>query len=162
MNWKRARTPEQKALREQTILKAAEELFTQMDYQEVSLNAIARKAGFAKSNVYRYFATREEIFLQLFVNTFSNWADELTEALLSLEVRSHAKVIAQTWVQVTMRHKDLLDLAPFLYVALERNSSEEAFLKFDAATDVPMKKVEHALQFEAPRLSGQSVLDLIL
>jgi TetR/AcrR family transcriptional regulator len=162
VEWKRARTPKQKALREQTILKAAEDLFTQRDYQEVSLNAIARKAGFAKSNVYRYFSTREEIFLQIFFNSFESWAEELTAALYELEIHAHSRLIAQTWVWVTVRHKGFLDLSPFLYVALERNCSEDALLRFDASMDVPVKKVEQAVQRVIPSMSSQSAFSLML
>ncbi len=162
MEWKRARTPKQKALREQTILRAAEDLFAQLDYQAVSLNAIARQAGFAKANVYRYFSTREEIFLQIFGNRFTNWAEELSKALRMLGLDSHSKVIAQTWVHVTVKHRDLLDLTPFLHAAVEKNSSIEALLKFDAAMDAPTKQIEQALQCVVPGMSKESIFRLII
>jgi len=66
VNWERARRPEQTAARRKEILNAAKALFAELEYEEISLNAIAREAGFSKPNVYRYFSTREEIFLAIF------------------------------------------------------------------------------------------------
>jgi AcrR family transcriptional regulator len=65
--FQRARRPEQKALRRQAILNAAAELLDEHGVHGVGLNALAQRAGVTKSNVYRYFESREEILLRLFV-----------------------------------------------------------------------------------------------
>ena len=59
--WERARQPEQISEREQAIVNAATTLFRTREYDSISLNGIAREAGFAKSNIYRYFSSREEM-----------------------------------------------------------------------------------------------------
>jgi TetR/AcrR family transcriptional regulator len=65
--FQRARKPEEQQLRREAILAAAAELFDAGGEQAAGLNAIAAKAGFTKSNVYRYFESREEVLLSLFV-----------------------------------------------------------------------------------------------
>ncbi len=59
--FRRARSPARKALRRAALLRAAAELVDADGPEGVSLAAIAARAGGAKSNVYRYFESREEI-----------------------------------------------------------------------------------------------------
>ena len=65
--FQRARKPEEQQLRREAILRAAAELFDAEGPQGAGLNAIAARAGFTKSNVYRYFESREEVLLSLFL-----------------------------------------------------------------------------------------------
>lgn len=48
-------------------------LFKKRGYENVTLNGIAVEAGFTKSNLYRSFSSREEIFLSIFSGLFSEW-----------------------------------------------------------------------------------------
>ena len=73
MSWQRARTPEQIEQRRCAILTAAAELFESEGLDNVSLNGIARHAGVSKANIYRYFETREAIYLHLVREQFEAW-----------------------------------------------------------------------------------------
>lgn len=55
-------------LRREQILSAAAELFANGGYHGVSVNAIARRAGISKGNLYWYFTSKEEIFRELFAH----------------------------------------------------------------------------------------------
>jgi len=81
MSYQRARRPEQKAQRRATILALARALAAQRSVREVSLREIAREVGLAKSNVLRYFGTREEIYLSLTMQEGAQWAEAATAAL---------------------------------------------------------------------------------
>ena len=65
--FQRARKPEEIQARRETLLAAAAELFDAEGPLGAGLNAIAARAGFTKSNVYRYFESREEVLLSLFL-----------------------------------------------------------------------------------------------
>ena len=67
LSFQRARKPEEQQLRRDAILAAAVALFDTEGPKGAGLNAIAAKAGFTKSNVYRYFESREEVLLSLFL-----------------------------------------------------------------------------------------------
>ena len=67
LSFQRARKPEEREIRREAILTAAAELFDAEGPQGAGLNAIAARAGFTKSNVYRYFESREEVLLSLFL-----------------------------------------------------------------------------------------------
>ncbi|GAA1302359.1 TetR family transcriptional regulator [Saccharothrix xinjiangensis] len=72
--FQRARRPEQKTQRRETILATAAELARDSGVARVSLGDIATAVGQAKSNVLRYFGTREEIYLQLTMREGADWA----------------------------------------------------------------------------------------
>lgn len=73
----RARRPEHKEQRREAIIAAARGLAVQTGVREVSLGDIATRVGLAKSNVVRYFGSREEIFLTLAAREWRGWADEV-------------------------------------------------------------------------------------
>lgn len=133
MNWERARKPEQKAVRRDAILKAARDLFSELEYEEISLNGIAREAGFSKPNVYRYFATREEIFLVIFEEEQGKFIDSLIARLKRIRARDPVVAIAKLWVESALKHTVWLSLLPQLATSLERNSSVEQLVGFKKA-----------------------------
>lgn len=73
MSYQRARRPEQKEERREAILGAARALAERRSVRAVSLGDIAREVGLAKSNLLRYFESREEIFLTLLAREWERW-----------------------------------------------------------------------------------------
>ncbi len=130
MNWQRARTDEKKNERKEAIYQAAFTLFKKNGYDKVSFNGIAVEAGFTKSNMYRYFSSKDDIFLSVFAELFELWVDDFSQQLQSLEQDVAAKVFASTWLNSLLSQPKLLDLMPILFTFLERNSSFEQLLKF--------------------------------
>ncbi|WP_405779036.1 TetR/AcrR family transcriptional regulator [Streptomyces sp. NBC_00859] len=80
-NFLRARRPEQKQQRRETILAAARRLALEHGVRRVTLGSVADAVGLAKSNVIRYFGTREEIFLLLTAEDWQEWQGEVAERL---------------------------------------------------------------------------------
>lgn len=161
-DWQRARKPGQKASRRKLILEAAYTLFHDLDYEEVSLNAIAREAGLSKSSVYLYFQTREDIFLDIFMDTFRHWFGASRTALQRLKVSAPPAEVAAAWVSVTWKHKRMRSLAPLLATSIERHASEERL-----ADCLRMKMEECARMRETlarffPAITGTQVFDLML
>ena len=66
--FQRARSPEQKAERRAQILAAAATFFEQERFEAISLASIARKAGVTKAALYRYFSSKEALFLGLYLD----------------------------------------------------------------------------------------------
>src|SRR5687768_284178 len=79
--FQRARRPDQKDQRREAILGTAGELARRSGVAWVSLGDIATAVGLAKSNVLRYFGTREEIYLRLAMREGSDWAAAAGAAL---------------------------------------------------------------------------------
>lgn len=130
MNWQRARTDENKNERKEAIYKAAFALFKKNGFDKVSFNGIASEAGFTKSNMYRYFSSKEEIFLNIFADLFEQWVEDCISRLQQLKQDEEAHIFAETYVASLMSHQEFLDLTPLLFISLERNSSYEQLLVF--------------------------------
>ncbi|WP_406138324.1 TetR/AcrR family transcriptional regulator [Streptomyces sp. NBC_01089] len=77
----RARRPEQKQQRRESILAAARSLALEHGVRRVTLGSVADAVGLAKSNVIRYFGTREEIFLVLAAEDWEEWRREVAARL---------------------------------------------------------------------------------
>jgi len=130
MSWQRARTDEKKNQRKEEIYKAAFALFKKNGYDKVSFNSIAVEAGFTKSNMYRYFSSKEEIFLNVFADLFEQWVEEFRRLLQQLDQNAPAQKFAKSWVDSMLEQPKFLDLIPILFISLERNSSFEQLLEF--------------------------------
>jgi AcrR family transcriptional regulator len=77
----RARRPEHKQQRREAILVAARTLAVDSGVGNVSLGNVATAVGLAKSNVVRYFGTREEIYLELAAGGWRDWRDDVLRRL---------------------------------------------------------------------------------
>lgn len=155
MDWKRARQPEQKAARRQAILDAARSLFTELSYDEISLNGIARRAGMNKANVYRYFSTREEIFLTIYEAEQDEFIRSLIERLKKIRSKDAVGAICRVWVAVAREHRALLDLLPQLSTSMEKNSSVEQLVRFKKLMFERVGELLQTLESVYPQLSSQ-------
>lgn len=79
--FRRARTQEQRESRREQILAATRALLQDRRVAQASLNEIARRTGLAKSNVLRYFGSREAILLELAQRDYAAWVDEVAGAV---------------------------------------------------------------------------------
>ncbi len=130
MDWERARQPEQKAVRRHVILDAARSLITELSCDELSLNGVARKAGMNKANVYRYFSSREEIFLTIYESEQDAFLRFLITRLKKIRSKDAVGAICREWVEVSVQRPSLLDLLPLPSTSMEKNSSVEQLVQF--------------------------------
>jgi AcrR family transcriptional regulator len=119
--YQRARRSEQKDERREAILAAAWDLAGERRVREISLGDIARKVGFSKSNLLRYFESREDIFLRLLLREWESWRIGLTARLRSggATANSVATTIARTIAERPL----FCDLISEMSAVLERNVS---------------------------------------
>src|SRR5918997_780946 len=80
----RARSDEQRAVRSQAILDTAAAMLQEMPVADVSLNELSRRVGLAKSNVLRYFDSREAVLLELLAGLVREWLAHLAAELPSV------------------------------------------------------------------------------
>jgi AcrR family transcriptional regulator len=81
VTFQRARSEEQREIRRSAILDTAAAMLAEMPVAEVSLNELSRRVGLAKSNVLRYFETREAILLELLDRFLREWLAALADEL---------------------------------------------------------------------------------
>lgn len=66
--------------RRQRILLAASSLFARRPYQEVQMDDVAHLAGTGKATVYRYFPSKEELYLEAFDQALAVLEDAIAVA----------------------------------------------------------------------------------
>ncbi|MFF3376952.1 TetR family transcriptional regulator [Streptomyces sp. NPDC002680] len=82
--FQRARSEEQRLARRQTILQTAAAMLVEMPVSAMSLNELSRRVGLAKSNVLRYFESREAVLLDLLDQSARDFLTEAGGQLRSL------------------------------------------------------------------------------
>src|SRR3979490_1334085 len=80
-SFQRARSEEQRTQRRRMILDTAAAMLAEMPVAHVSLNELSRRVGLAKSNVLRYFESREAVLLELLDAASQEWLEQLHDAL---------------------------------------------------------------------------------
>ncbi|MCK6261776.1 TetR/AcrR family transcriptional regulator [Vibrio sp. ZSDE26] len=155
MNWKRARTDDKKNERKEAIFHAAFTLFKQKGYDNVSFNGIANEAGFTKSNMYRYFSSKEEIFLNIFAELFEGWFTDCCEELHRLGENPSIADFSKSWVKVIKNHPQFMDLTPLLFIALEKNSSYEQLLEFKTLSKDLLFRLSTEISNVYPEFQGE-------
>lgn len=123
--WQRARQPEQKASRRDAILDAAAARFDAGGYAAISLNALAADVGLAKSNLYRYFESKEAICLQLLQDAHDAFLIEVVEALEALPAPSTPETVGALLAQRLAHQTRLCALAAIVSSVLESNVDAE-------------------------------------
>jgi AcrR family transcriptional regulator len=89
VTFKRARSEEQREIRRRAILDTTAAMLDEMPVAEVSLNELSRRVGLAKSNVLRYFESREAVLLELLDDFMGSWLAALAEELAA-GIKEHA------------------------------------------------------------------------
>lgn len=159
--FQRARRPEQMALRRAAILEAARGMLTVRTINDISLRDLSEHVGLAKSNVLRYFDTREAIFLELLHDECHAWLADVEAALGTPRARSKsghrneirfATAIAESLAERTV----LCELLGAMAGVLERNISTVYALDFKLRAVESIAALAALTSRHLPWLSEQS------
>ncbi len=162
MTWKRARSPEQKEQRRRAILAAAATLFEDKGLERASLNAIARKACISKANLYRYFESREQIFLHLMHEDYLDWTAGVERALAPLAGSDDERAVAHALVQTLVERPRLGALASSLASVLEHNVSVDAVVAFKTSMMDVALRLANAVAVAMPSLGMEQTQQFLL
>ncbi|MFE9628097.1 TetR family transcriptional regulator [Streptomyces sp. NPDC006527] len=133
--FQRARSAEQREIRRQAILDAATELLTELPVSEISLRELSRRVGLSKTNVVRYFETREAVFFELLNRSLAQWIEELHTELppVGADGTATPEAVTDALARSLARRPLLCDLFGALGSELERNISAESARAFKLA-----------------------------
>ncbi len=134
MTFQRARSTEQREIRRQTILDTAVAMLDEMSVAEISLNELSRRVGLAKSNVLRYFESREAVLFELLERAMTRWLAQLPDELAAgVDPRGSARErgdqVAAVLSASLTRQTMLCDLINAQTNVLEHNVSVEVVLR---------------------------------
>jgi len=165
VNWVRARSDEQIEQRIKEIVEATARLYEEHRFEEITFAMIAKEADFTRSNLYRYFETKEDIFLELIKHDIETWRQNVLENFTAENKSS--RELAEDWVDLVLKNRRMIKLFTILFTLLERNASLEALTAFKQkinqeigtvaqflSTALPFPSVDAAAEF----ISAQSSL----
>ena len=124
MTFQRARKPEEKEVRRRAILVAARDLAREVGPINLGLNELGRRSGVSKTNIYRYFESREDILLRLFITELDDIVSHLEKRLGTRQLK-RAKVAALI-VGGYLKRPLLCRLLGIVASILEHNLSADA------------------------------------
>lgn len=159
--WQRARSEAQKEQRKTALLAAATRMLMTQPLDEISLNAIAREANISKANVYRYFESREELFLHLTLDAFDGWRDRVVRGLERTTAPDDASRVAEAFVRATLDDETYARLSSVLSTVLERNVSTEGITRFKRAFIGRTDGLVEALGAALPDFEPMACLELL-
>jgi AcrR family transcriptional regulator len=133
--FQRARSAQQREVRRQAILDAAGAMLAEMPVAEVSLTELSRRAGLAKSNVLRYFDSREAVLLELLDDAWREWLDKLAVELAGVTGApgERGEAVAAAVAGSLAARPVLCDLLGAQAAVLERNVSATVAARFKRA-----------------------------
>ena len=126
--FQRARRPEQVEARRTAILDTATAMLREKPVTEISLRELSDEVGLAKSNVLRYFDSREAIFLEVLDRTWGKWLDNLglpdDDDVVDGDARWAREVAVASEIAFSIGTNHLLcELISVMASVLERNIS---------------------------------------
>jgi AcrR family transcriptional regulator len=169
--FQRARSEEQREARRQAILGAAAAMLAEMPVADVTLNELSRRAGLAKSNVLRYFESREAVLLELLDSAWQDWLAQLDAELADAvvpgdPVASRADQLAAAVAASLTARPMLCDLISAQAAVLERNVSPLVAAQYKRASiagisalgALLLRSVPELGEPDAFRLAGAAVM----
>ena len=162
--WERARTSEQKESREKEILQAAKRLLEEKSYESIRFSDLADLVTFSRANIYKYFDSKEEVYLSLL-------ADEILKFAIGAEEILNHKAISQsigidnfcsTWTDLLSSEKNLLLLLSMTGTILEKNCSDEILLQSKTSMNIAIQNhLIPSFSLYFPTLSSLEISELI-
>ena len=130
---RRARSPEDKERRRQDILDHAWGLFQARPWAELTMTDVAEASGLSKAALYRYFETKEALFLEVEAARLGSWLRELGSELERLPRPASPEAVATLVADSLAARPGLPRLLSLLHVSLEQNVPFDAALAFKRA-----------------------------
>ncbi len=126
----------------------------------ISLNELSRRVGMAKSNVLRYFESREAVLLELSNAATTDWLDEFEKTLAAMITpggpsSARADQLAATLATSLAEHPVLCDLISEQTGVLEHNISTEAVLRYKKVSVANYERLSGVAMHHLPELGAE-------
>jgi len=126
---KRAISEKDKQKKKEKILKTAWNLFKKAEGKLPTVAVIAQKSGLSKGTVYLYFKTKEEIFLQLYLNKLQEWHESVADKIDKCSGKISEFEFAEIITDYVIKNPLLLRLASLVRGVLEEKTKDEVIVE---------------------------------
>ncbi|HEY9873152.1 MAG TPA: helix-turn-helix domain-containing protein, partial [Candidatus Obscuribacterales bacterium] len=101
------RPPQSEEQTRTKILRAAQRLFAQQGYEGTTTRDLAQAAGVAEGTLFRHFATKKAILIEV---ATQGWVDLLTDLLTELSEMGSYKAVAQVMHRRMLHMRENADM----------------------------------------------------
>lgn len=140
---KRACNDQQKCERKDEIIKVVNDMFDNMDYQEISMKTISEHISIARSSLYCYYNNKEEIMLDVLKEDYLNFLNELI-TIFSKENTSKEN-LANEIANAYLKHTRLLKIISIYLVDIETHASIEKLVEFKESFVEVLAKLKNSI-----------------
>jgi AcrR family transcriptional regulator len=159
--FQRARSEEQREIRRRAILDTAAAMLDEMPVSAVSLNELSRRVGLAKSNVLRYFESREAVLLELLDHAWKQWTADLPDRLTAgidaeAAVEERGEQFAAVVSNSLAERRMLCDLLSAQAGVLEHNVSPEVAARYKRAAVANVDALTALARVHLPELGDRT------
>lgn len=162
--FQRARSEQQREIRRQAILETAAGMLTEMPVADLSLNELSRRVGLAKSNVLRYFESREAVLLELLAllarDFLTDVMGELPDVVVGgASLRARVEAISSAVAASFAAHAMLCELLSAQAAVLEHNVSTDVVTAYKRGARDSLAGFAALLHGMLPELSEQDAVE---
>jgi AcrR family transcriptional regulator len=147
------------AARRTAIMASAREMLGERTVADISLRELSDRVGLAKSNVLRYFDSREAIFLEVLDEEFADWLADLEVRLGKPRPRKAnyaSEIRVATAIADSLTDRTLIcELLASMAGVLERNISFDFARGFKARAMARIAELAHLVATQLPWLPQQ-------
>lgn len=139
-------------------------MLAEMPAASISLNELSRRIGLAKSNVLRYFDSREAILLELLDAELQEWVAVLRQRTQHLGhgTADNGDQLAELIAATLAERPVLCDLVSAQAAVLERNISAKTALRHKHATTESATALTKIISDAVPELTESNAQQLVM
>jgi len=161
-SFQRARRPAHIEERKEAILHTALILFQKNGLENVSLTDIAREVGLAKSNIYRYFESREHIYLVVLQRLAARFEQRLYPPLEKLKGKGSVARVADIVTEAYMDSPEYGELITVVNSVLEKRLNPPLVINFRSVFLERRKRLAAVLASALPATTAEKMLPFTL
>ncbi len=146
--------------RKQEIIDACASLYETMSFKEISIKEIGKATSLARTAIYHYFQTKEEIFLALLQQEYQLWNHDLQKLYDTYEKIS-AENFAEELAHSLEKRTRLLKLMSMNHYDMEGSSRMENLIEFKSVYGTSLRIVASCLEKFFPKMSMRDIQNFI-
>jgi AcrR family transcriptional regulator len=129
--------------RKEILISAALDLFEKKPFDEIGVRDIAAAVGVSPASMYRYFASREDLFVEAFIKdlqTIEKWLDQQMETTEDFSIESFASAL------VTHLLDSEATFQMMSYLMIKGKMSPELLKKYNAVQRTILNKIDLVIE----------------
>ncbi len=163
---KRARNEGDKERRRADILAEARGALEGSDYRDLRLSDLARNLGLVKGTLYRYFPTRQDLFMAVYREELEGWLSSWGSILQAAAVGSPTGGAAKEdlvalWSRSLIERRTLVRLVGEFHAVIEPELSDKGLLEFKTYLKSLLERAAEKVEDSIPEFRDAGV-ELIL